>query len=58
MAHGGKVNTTPNPPRAYVPPELDGPHVHNDCVDLFDVLLYVVGAWGIGLLVGLTIAGY
>jgi hypothetical protein len=26
MAQGGKVKTTPNPPRAYVPPLLDGPH--------------------------------
>jgi len=49
------MNKTPT--RPHVPPELDGPHVHNDSVDLFDVLLYVIGAWGIGLLIGLSIAG-
>jgi len=32
-------------------------HTHDNCVDLFDVLLYVIGAWGIGLLIGLSIAG-
>jgi hypothetical protein len=26
MAHGGKVNPTPNPSRAHIYPPLDGPH--------------------------------
>jgi len=51
------MNNHKHTTRPHVPPELDGPHVHNDCVDLFDVLLYIVGAWGIGLLIGLSIAG-
>jgi hypothetical protein len=32
-------------------------HVHDKCVDLFDVLLYVAGAWGLGLVVGLLVTG-
>ena len=49
------MNKTPT--RPHVPPELDGPHVHYDSVDLFDVVLYVVGAWGIGFFVGLLVTG-
>jgi hypothetical protein len=32
-------------------------HTHDNCVDLFDVILYVVGAWGIGFFVGLVVTG-
>jgi hypothetical protein len=29
MAHGGKVNPTPNPSRAHIYPPLDGPHTRD-----------------------------
>ena len=47
---GGKVNTTLRNTHTHM-------HKHEHCVDLFDVLLYVVGAWGFGLVIGLIVAG-
>ena len=33
MAHGGKVNPTPNPSRAHIYPPLDGPHTRDNPYD-------------------------